>query len=278
MTFLTTTDVPVPSAPRRMRRGLLGLGWLAGAALAFAVPVAAQAGSGYLSVNLNLRAGPSIDYPVVRLAPRGTAVTVYGCIDDYGWCDVSWRGNRGWVSGQYLDYDYYDRRVPVIHYGPRLGLGLISFNFGGYWDRHYRHQSWYGQRNHYNRVVVRHAPRHHGYYATPHRTTTVINRHDRNDRYDRQHRYHRNDARRDYRRDVRNDIRHDRRDIRRDARNDVRHDRRDARNEVRHNRRDGRNEVRQDRRQATHNERHDRRQVSHNNQNGRNGRNTERQR
>lgn len=190
MTHLTTSTVPVPSAPRRMRRGLFGLGWLAGAALAFAVPVSAQAGSGYLSVNLNLRAGPSIDYPVVRRAPRGTAVNVYGCIDDYGWCDVSWGGHRGWVSGEYLDYDYYDRRVPVIHYGPRLGLGLISFNFGGYWDRHYRHQSWYGQRNHYSRIVVRHGSlRHHGYYATRHRSTANI-RHDRHDRrYDRQYRY-----------------------------------------------------------------------------------------
>ncbi len=32
--------------------------------------------------------------------------------------------------GEYLDYDYYNRRVPVIAYGPRLGLGLISFSFG----------------------------------------------------------------------------------------------------------------------------------------------------
>lgn len=231
MTYLTTNTVPVPSVSRRMRRGLFGLGWLAGAALAIAVPLSAQAGSGYLSVNLNLRAGPSVHYPVVRFAPRGAAVNVYGCVDDYGWCDVSWGGNRGWVSGQYLDYDYYDRRVPVIDYGPRLGLGLISFSFGNYWDRHYRHQSWYGKRNHYNRVVIHHvSPRHHGHYSSPHRSTTVIHR---NDRYDRQRHRQLNEARRDYRRDVRNDVQHDRRD----ARNDARQDRREVRNEVRQDRR-----------------------------------------
>ncbi len=246
-----------------MRRGLFGLGWLAGAALAFAVPVSAQAGSGYLSVNLNLRAGPSVDYPAVRLAPRGAAVNVYGCVDDYGWCDVSWGGNRGWVSGQYLDYDYDHRRVPVIAYGPRLGLGLISFNFGNYWNNHYRHQSWYGQRNHYSHVVVRYgSPRHHGYYSTRHRSTADI-RHDRHDRrYDRPHRYQRNEARNDYRRDVRNDVQQDRRQVH----NDVRQDRRQA------------SASRQANRQSTRSERNSRRQVSRNRQNGHHGRNTERQR
>ncbi len=276
MTHLIPSTVTVPSAPRRMRRVLSGLGWLAGAALAFAVPLSAQAGSGYLSVNLNLRAGPSVDYPVVRFAPRGAAVNVYGCVDDYGWCDVSWGGNRGWVSGQYLDYDYYERRVPVIDYGPRLGLGLISFSFGNYWNNHYRHQSWYGQRNHYSHVVVRRGPPRHHYYA-PTRRATANYHHDRYDRsYDRQNRYQRNEARRDYRRDIRHD--------RRDARIDVRHDRRDARNDIRQVRNEVRHERRQDaanrqaNRQATRSEQSSRRQVSRNSQNGHDGRNTERQR
>ncbi|MGB4859050.1 MAG: SH3 domain-containing protein [Dokdonella sp.] len=203
-------------------------GLLAAAGLALVIPVSAQAGHGYLSVNVNLRAGPAIDYPSVYVAPRGSAVEVYGCIDSWEWCDVSWDGYRGWVSGNYLDYGWNGRRVPVYDYGPRLGLSLISFNFGTYWNSHYRHRSWYGQRHRYERI----APRHHGYYAPRH--------HARGDnRYDR----------RDYRRDIRNDHR--------EARRDVRNERRDVHNTIRHDRRN----VRQDRREVRREVRNDRREV-----------------
>ncbi|MEO7917106.1 MAG: SH3 domain-containing protein [Dokdonella sp.] len=227
-------------------------GLLAAAGLALAIPVSAQAGSGYLSVNVNLRAGPAIDYPSVYVAPRGSAVEVYGCIDSWEWCDVSWDGYRGWVSGNYLDYGWNGRRVPVYDYGPRLGLGIISFNFGNYWTSHYRHRSWYGDRHRYERI----ASRHHG-YAPRHNTRTAS-------------RYDRRDYRQDHRRDVRRDIRHDRRDVRQDrreVRQDIRHDRRDVRQDRREVRRDVRTnrrdvqQVRQDNRQVHQQSRNARQDV-----------------
>ena len=226
-----------------MRISTTLLGRLAAAGLALAIPVSAQAGSGYLSVNVNLRAGPAIGYPAIRVAPRGSVVNIYGCLDDYGWCDVSWDGYRGWVSGNYLDYGWNGRRVPVYSYGPRLGLGIISFNFGNYWDSHYRQQPWYGQRDRYQRVVIRHnSSRNHGYYAPRHNTRTAI-------------RYDRRDHRQVNRRDVRQDIRHDRRDVRHDRR-DVRQDRRDVRQDSRQV-----HQVRQDQRQVRQQSRNVRQDV-----------------
>jgi len=99
-------------------------------------------------------AGPGSDYPVVaRLAP-GVGLRINGCLNDYQWCDVSFGPNRGWAYAGDLGYAYQNNRVPVIEYGPRLALPVITFSLGNYWDRYYRGRPWYGERhqweNHWN--------------------------------------------------------------------------------------------------------------------------------
>ena len=121
---------------------------LAGAALvgAFVAPSVAAAANAYTTGNVNSRAGPSVNFPRVATLPAGVAVTIHGCVSDLGWCDTSWRGQRGWVSGRYLEYLYDDRRVIVQDYGRRIGLPIITFQFGNYWDRHYADRAWYRDR------------------------------------------------------------------------------------------------------------------------------------
>jgi uncharacterized protein YraI len=122
---------------------------LAGAALlaSLAVPSVASAFAGYTTANVHLRAGPGVGYPSVLVVPYGAPTEIYGCLSDWSWCDCSWGGARGWVSGAYLQAMYQAQPVYLPAYAPRIGVPVISFEFVTYWDRHYHGRPWYRDRD-----------------------------------------------------------------------------------------------------------------------------------
>jgi uncharacterized protein YraI len=141
----------------RLARSTLAVLSLAAASLAF--PVLARAADGYVTGNVNLRAGPDPSYPLIDLIPAGTEIDVLGCTDGWEWCDVIAYGNRGWIAGNYVEYFYQDRPVLLPAYGAQIGIPIITFVISTYWDSHYRGRPFYRERDRwYHRPVVRRPP------------------------------------------------------------------------------------------------------------------------
>ena len=112
------------------------LGLTAAAAIARAAP-------GFVTQGMNLRAGPSIDYPLVAQLPQGTPTEIFGCLAGWSWCDVATEGVRGWVAGAGLQLLYDGRPEPLYGYGAAVGLPFIGFDVDRYWGRYYRGRPWF---------------------------------------------------------------------------------------------------------------------------------------
>jgi uncharacterized protein YraI len=110
------------------------------------LPTVSFAALAYTSKDANLRAGPAAEYPVIAIIQAGTSLSIEGCQSDYEWCDVTVGPYRGWLYAGNIAYPYQGANVPVLGYGAAIGLGIIAFNLGSYWDDHYRTRPWYPQR------------------------------------------------------------------------------------------------------------------------------------
>lgn len=199
-----------------MRRQLISIG--AVIAATFAVPSVAAAADARVTADLNMRAGPSTSFPVVEVIPDNGLVTVFGCVDGYQWCDVSWRDARGWVYADYLRFSYRNRYVPIVEYTDYVDVPVIAFSVGPYWDTYYRSRPWYDRRAYWRNVWRDHR-------RDARRDARIERRLERlRDRAER-----RREMRRDRKADRRRDAaerRSDRRDARRDRRRDERAERR----------------------------------------------------
>jgi len=135
--------------------------WQVGAVLTLALASAATASYAqvaYTAKDVNVRAGPARDYPVVTRLPRGVALSVQGCLSGYHWCDIAVGRNRGWVYGGNIVYPYQGDNVPLLTYGSMIGVGIVAFSAARYWDTYYVGRPWYSQRH----VWVSRPPPHYG--------------------------------------------------------------------------------------------------------------------
>jgi uncharacterized protein YraI len=132
---------------------------IAAAAALLLAPAIAESADGFATANVNMRAGPSTQYPAVTVIPAGESVEIHGCLADVPWCDVEFYGGRGWVAGRYVQALYQERRVYVgpEYYRP-LGIPTVVFSIGNYWDRYYRNRDFYRERDHWRRNPVADRP------------------------------------------------------------------------------------------------------------------------
>lgn len=110
---------------------------------------AAQASEGKLVSAAHLLAGPGYNYPEVRRLAKGLSVDIHGCLKNWDWCDVTWRGNRGWVPAAAVEARRNAERFPVKDYGAQMGVPEVTFQLNSYWDANYNGALWYPDRAHF---------------------------------------------------------------------------------------------------------------------------------
>ncbi|WP_106409199.1 SH3 domain-containing protein, partial [Teichococcus deserti] len=128
------------SVAPRLWPALLGLPLMAGAAEAVPALVIDR---------IRLHAGPAAEYPTVAVLERGMTVEVVGCLQGYTWCDILVGPQRGWLRGGFLAMSQYPAQapLPLPGIGPSVGLPIVVFSLGHYWDSYYRGQPWYVERD-----------------------------------------------------------------------------------------------------------------------------------
>lgn len=134
----------------RERTSPLWLGALLGSLFPWSPTLAAAdtpiaEANAYVTADVNLRAGPETDFPVIDVIPAQGAVTIYDCIPDLSWCDLSYGEERGWVFAQYIQAFYQDRYVTVPEYVPLVSLPSAEFDIRTYWDSFYRGEAFYAE-------------------------------------------------------------------------------------------------------------------------------------
>ena len=68
--------------------------------------------------NVNLRAGPGTDFPVILTVQAQAPISILGCLGDYTWCDVVFGDDRGWMRSIYLSGFYQGYYYPLRDYAP----------------------------------------------------------------------------------------------------------------------------------------------------------------
>lgn len=134
------------------------LTWLSSLFLLALAPAVATAADGYVTASVNLRAGPDIGYPRVDIIPVGYNIQIYGCTNGWMWCDVGYRGDRGWVAGSYIEFYDNGYYQPLPQYGAQVGIPVVTFTIALYWSNHYSHRPFYRERNYWYARPIPHRP------------------------------------------------------------------------------------------------------------------------
>jgi uncharacterized protein YraI len=137
-----------------MKRGVMLMGVVAVGLIGFAGTDVVYAADGRTAYAVQLRSGPGEQFPGVTRLAKGLKIDVHGCLSDGAWCDVSWRGRRGWVPA---DIVAVGDDIPVTRLEPRNSpppsVPEVTFELNSYWDNNYAQEPWYSQRERWNEAT-----------------------------------------------------------------------------------------------------------------------------
>lgn len=117
-----------------MSRKALSIGMLL-ASVVLAPSLAFGAATAYVEGRTKMYSGPDTDYPTVATVRRGEGVVIHGCLRNREWCDVGFRGERGWMRADRIEDRTVRGRVPLLSSGRELPT--VRFQLDEYWDTNY---------------------------------------------------------------------------------------------------------------------------------------------
>ena len=76
--------------------------------------------------DLNVRAGPGPQYPVIGVLAAGQSATLNGCIEGSKWCTIAEAGGKGWVYSDYVTGDFGGSRVVLTRRPADAGVAVVA--------------------------------------------------------------------------------------------------------------------------------------------------------
>lgn len=97
------------------------------AAALFALGGAAFAQSAVVATtDLNVRAGPGPQHPVVGVVGAGQSATLDGCVQGSKWCVIAFNGGEGWVYSDYITGDFGGTQVVLTERPADSGVVIVD--------------------------------------------------------------------------------------------------------------------------------------------------------
>lgn len=80
------------------------------------------------TTELNVRAGPGTQYPVIGVIGGGTGVGIQGCVEGSKWCSVNVNGAVGWVYSDYLVADLSGSPIVLTERPAELQVPVVTYD------------------------------------------------------------------------------------------------------------------------------------------------------
>jgi uncharacterized protein YraI len=76
--------------------------------------------------DLNVRAGPGPQYPVIGVLAAGQQATLNGCLENSKWCTIAEAQGQGWVYSDYVAADFGGSQVMLTERPADSGVAIVS--------------------------------------------------------------------------------------------------------------------------------------------------------
>ncbi|MER8438631.1 DUF1236 domain-containing protein [Mesorhizobium sp. M1312] len=76
--------------------------------------------------DLNIRAGPGPQYPVIGVLAAGQSATLDGCIQNSKWCTIAEANGQGWIYSDYVTADFGGNEVVLTRRAADADITIVE--------------------------------------------------------------------------------------------------------------------------------------------------------